>query len=314
MKLAHLFFLGCFLTSFTPIYGQNNEKQYDFSKVDLDQVDQTALENGLKAIRAYNDSINQLFKADSLYQLYQKVNLVATKDYNAWYLGGGPSLADLSALNRGLHNNQLEELNETAFGFTYVLSYAFQRNRFVHDFTSGFTLGSAAEKDGIKIGYNLFDLLAYKFGYAVVNEKRLSIAPFVGINPQFSSLNIENNNFPSPQDSISSFENLIGFVANNPGKNELYLNRFQFTGEVGIQADYHIKYSKRGDGVMLGLRAGQVIPAIDLAWRSEGTKFDELEDIQLRETYLFLVAKFYWRRNKKNEGYPYSIPPDMMVE
>ena len=314
MKLNRFFFAMSFMLGANLLFGQNQNKQYNFSKVDLDQVDQSALEEGLKAIKAYNDSINGLFQADSIYQLYLKVNRVATKDYSSWYLGMGPSFGDLSALNRGLRANNLNEINETAFGITYVLSFSYQRNRFMHDFTMGFTFGTASEKDGIKIDYDIIDFFSYKFGYAVVNEKRFGVFPFVGINPQLSNLTVENNNFPDPQDTLSSFGDLIGFIANNPGKNQLYLSRFQFTGEVGIQADYHVKYSKRAGGLILGLRAGQILPGIDFSWRSEGTKYDELEDIQLRDSYVYFIVKFYWRRHKKNEGYPFSIPSNVVLE
>lgn len=298
---------------FSNIHGQIERINYDLTNIKLDSINKNDLVAKLNRIREINDSINIDLNTDSLYFLYSKLSRVTTKDYSSWYFGIGPSYADLSALNDGLRANNLSPLSETAIGVTYLISFAFQRNRFVHDISMGFAFGSKSNSDGISVDYNLIDLLSYKFGYAIINEKRFNMFPYFGLNPQISTLSFANNNHPKLDESTSSYKDLIGFVVNNPGIGEHYFNRFEFTTDIGLQADYHIKYSKRAGGIMLGLRAGKTFPMIDFSWMNDGKKYENLEEINLRDSYLYFIIKFYWRRHDKNKSYPYSVPSNIKI-
>lgn len=289
------------------VLSQDNPFAKKYSEKELNQVNRDDLQKKLEEIRIINDSINKILETDSLLDLYRRASRDTSKAYTSWYLALGPSFGDFGGLNNELNRAGLPELNETSFGFTYILSFAFMKRRFFHDFALGITLGGSNDKDSISLSYNTIDIVNYKLGYSVINAKRFALIPYVGLDLQHSSIYIENERINLPSQQIDNYPDLFATSVNSNPESITELSKTEFMFHYGMEIDYHVKYSKFEEGVILGLRAGGMQPIFDSNWRIDGEKYKQLPDLNLKDTYVQFVLKFYWRNYRKQIN-PYSNP------
>lgn len=281
-------------------------KRYNIYNINPDSIDKQNLIKKLNVIKLLNDSLNELLQTDSLYQLYKRVGRISSKDYSSWYLSAGPSWSDLGALNDGLKANSLPELSESRVDISYIVAFFWKRNRFIHDLNMQFTVGNARKQDSLRINYNIQDLISYKFGYSIINSKRLELSPYIGINFRLSEINFENSSITEIPDSLSSFASFTSLAINRFDNQRTELNRFTIPLDYGVELNYHLKYSKWGNGITIGTRFGQTLPFITAPWKNNGTELKDLPEIKLRQSYLSFILRFYWRRNDVDPPYPYS--------
>lgn len=286
---------------------QNEEFGKNYTEAELNQIDRDDLYKDLLKIRRVNDSLNDLMKTDSLLNLYNRASKDTSSNYGSWYLAMGPSFGDFGDLNNELQKAGLPTFNETAFGFTYILSFAFSHKRFFHDIAIGFTIGGKNKRDSLSLSYNTFDIINYKFGYSVIDAKRFAVIPYGGLDLQHSTISFENEAKSIPDPSFNNYPDLFttSLLANTGlgtefTKTELMVN-------YGVEIDYHVKHRKFGNGVILGLRGGGIAPIISSDWKLEDEKYKSLPDLNLKESYVQFILKFYWRTSKHPIN-PYSNP------
>ena len=302
-----LLIFTCFMFVYFFAKTQNEEFQRKYSEKELNQVDRAELYNRLLKARRINDSINEFLRTDSLLNLYNRVSKDTTNAYSSWYLAMGPSFGDFKGLNNELRNSGLPTFNETAFGFTYIISFAFTKNRYFHDIALGFTMGGKNKKDSLSLRYNTVDLINYKFGYEIIKSKRLSFIPYVGIDLQVSNLIFDNEAKSIPDPNISNYPDLFYTSLYTNSGTGTEFSKTELIGNFGLEIDYHLKYRKFENGVILGLRGGGMTPLIDSDWKLNGEKYKSLPEVNLKQSYFQLVLKFYWR-NLRHPINPYSNP------
>lgn len=285
---------------------QYNIKQFDFSEVNFDNVNKANLINKLNAIKQLNDSLNGLLQTDSLYQLYLKINSKPTTDFNSWYLSAGPSWSNFSSLNKALENNNYPTIGETGFDLSYVIAFAWKRRNYFHDLNMQFTFGSSEDNDSLEASYSVIDILSYKFGYSIINAKRFDLTPYAGINFRLSNITFENKELIDIPGETDNYTDFTALAFNRSDYRSTTLNKFSIPLDYGVEMNYHIKYSKRNNGITLGARYGQALQFIDGDWKNDGEKLNDLPEINLRESYLTFICRFYWRTPDKNQPYPYS--------
>lgn len=273
---------------------------FDFESINIDTIDIEKLNKKLQRIKELNDSINTLMKTDSLFQLACYYTNDTTQDYNSWYILVGPAFADIQDLNSSLRSKNLPVLKNMHWNYSYLFAFSYKRKRKINDFYIGFIHGRSEKHENLKIGYSCFNLINYKFGYSIIDSKYIDIYPYAGVDIQFSDFTIDNRYENNPSSDISSFDTLLTFVANNNEGARINFSKPDLLFNYGIELDIHTGYSKRKGGVVFGFRGGRTVPIINTNWRFNHANYTELPPINLRDYYINLVIKFYWKKSNNN--------------
>jgi hypothetical protein len=276
--------------------------EYDFSDLDYRKVKLDELTKKLSIIRNYNDSMmtivrnkNIKLRSDSLEQLYDLLNGDVSTSYNAYSVFGGMYHSKLNALNSGLVKAGLPKLKENSTHFTNFLDYTWKRKRFINDIFMIDGVAQEITKANLTVTYKFRSLLNYSFGYAIIDSKRFQFFPFGCLSFQTSSIKFSNSNETFIGFTSVNFDSLIYGSSFNTRGVEYELKKQELVLNYGVELDYHLFYSKRKTGIVIGARIANSQPLISNGWKYEGKTYSQLNGVNLKDYYVDFVIRIYSR-------------------
>lgn len=313
--VKYILFFTALLQSLTLLKAQNIDEngeyfnrdsiwgvEFDFEELDPKQVNVFRLENRLKRIRAYNDSVmnalrlkNIKWRSDSLMQLYDLLDTDTTSDYNAYSFFAGVYHSNVSGLNRTLVAAGWPKLNSLAAHYTNIVNYTWKRGRFINEVTIAAGAPVSVSKGDVTITYSYLSPLNYQMGYALLDKKRIQISPFAGLNYQRSDLTFSNSFFSSVEPSKSGYDSLLKAATNNKSGTEFNFRKRELMLDAGLEIDVHVIYSKRKTGFIIGARAGRAVSLLGGDWKLEGTNYPQI-GINIKDYHYELVLRVYSRK------------------
>jgi hypothetical protein len=280
-----LFIVAGSATAQTPHYPY---KDYDFSKINPNAIDQQELQQKIINEQARLDSLYAL-RMDSLQQLMNYVSADTTGGYTGGMLTLVYMPGDYQTLIKDLQSNGFNDVSEGAFGFGY--GFTFKHKRFIHDFLFSYYWGGKMKSETNEVvklsGGNIIN---YTFGFDIVNLRRLNLSPFIGLNHQMTSIRYQRNNSGG-----NTYSSLLDIPADVDEVDiEKHALRFSFGGEL----DYHIVHNKRAGGIILGFRYGMNKTIAEGSYKAEKRKINYDPEIDLKSSFAEFVIKFYSTRNR----------------
>lgn len=268
-------------------------KSYNFHNPKTGKVAVDSIIGKLKKERAYQDSIYYTRKIDSLELLFNHIN-TDTIGYNALTLSLEYVSAEYDKLLDDLLANGFSDVGSgaTAFGYGFTL----KRKRFIHEYTFNIIFGHKMKSDNKNEEVNVtgLNLLNYVFGFDVLNAKRVNLFPFIGINHQFTTLQYKKNY------TSGSYTSLFD-IGNDAADIDIEKSSLRFT--LGAEFDYHVSFSERQGGIILGVRYGINNTLTEGPYKVDHKKVDYDPEISLRDTYVTFLLKIYGRRQYKVKWY-----------
>lgn len=279
---------------------------FDMSELDYNKVHMDVLIKKLTRIKHYNDSMMRVIKnknikwrSDSLVQLYDLLNGDITTSYNGYSFFVGQYHSNLSDINAGLKLSGFPTFPEMNFHLTNFLNYTWKRKRFFNEVFMVDGLGRDISKGDINVSYKFKSPFNYTFGYAIIDSKRFQFFPFASLGLQFSTITISNISEKIFDLYGGMFDSIIRTSINYSRGVEYKLKKIEFVLNYGLEMNYHLFYSKREKGFILGVRAARALPIIGTGWQFEGERRAQFNKVQLNEYYIDVVARFYLRLNGK---------------
>lgn len=283
---------------------------FDFSDLDFRKVKLDILEAKLAKIRAYNDSMMLVIKAkniaqrsDSLEQLYDLLNGDISTSYNAYSLFFGQYHSNLGSLNKGLNVSNFPQLENTSYHFTNFFDFTWKRKRCLNELYMIYGIVKDVTMGNVSVSYNYWSPLNYTFGFAVIDSKRLQIFPFAGLSYQSSNIKFSNSFEQLFELGSASYDSLLSASNINRRGVDYQLKKRELVLNYGLEMDFHLIYSKRKTGVILGVRAGKLQPLLSGGWIFEGKRYSQLSDVTIRDYYIDAVIRIYTRRNGNRGKY-----------
>lgn len=280
--------------------------EFDFSELEVEKVNLFRLENKLRRIKAYNDSVMAQLRAknirersDSLLQLYEYLSADSSNDYNAYTFTAGQYHSNVSGFNRTLGNLGWAKLSGLAAQYTNIVDYTWKRGRLVHQVAIIAGAPVSVSKNDVTITYSFLSPLNYWFGYSLIDKRRIQFFPFAGLSYQRSELNFSNSYFYPFEPAKSNYDSLIKAAVNNRRGAEFNFRKRELVLDAGAELDVHVIYSWRKTGFIVGLRAGKVIPLLGGNWKLEGSRYPQI-GVNLRDYHYELVLRIYSRRENNS--------------
>jgi hypothetical protein len=283
---------------------------FDFSELDFRKVKLDLLEAKLKKIRVYNDSMMRIIRnrniaqrSDSLEQLYDLLNGDISTSYNAYSLFVGQYHSTLGSLNRGLVLSTFPELESNSYHFTNLVDFTWKRKRFINDVFISLGIVKDVTKGNLTVSYNYWSPINYSFGFAVIDSKRFQFFPFACLSFQSSTLKFSNSAEQLFELGSGSYDSLIRAANTNKKGVEYQLKKRELMLNYGLEMDFHLFYSKRKTGVILGFRAGKGLPVLSSGWTMEAKRYAQLSDVLIKDYYMDIVVRIYTRCNGNRGHY-----------
>lgn len=290
-------------------YIENRDSVYgldfDFSELDPSQVKIRLLAAKLKRIRMYNDSMMAMVRAknikersDSLEQLYDLMAGDSSSSYNAYSFFAGRVQSSVNGINAGIGALGFPKFNPVSYHITNFLNFTWKRNHFMNELYLSVGLAQTVSKGDISITYNYKSPVNYNVGYCIVDKKRFQLFPYAGLMYQVSSLDFVNGSEQLFDLKNHGYDTLLFATTNNKRGVEYNLKKREIVLNYGLEVDFHVAYSKRRTGFIVGLRGGGTLPLLSTGWTLDGGKYDQFNDLKLRNYYIDLVLRLYLRRQQ----------------
>ncbi len=275
---------------------------FDLSELDYSKVKMDILTKKLKIIKQYNDSILRMVKnknikwrSDSLIQLYDYLNGDISTSYNAYSFFAGKYHSNLSGLNKGLKISSFPELEANSLHLTNFLDYTWKRKRIIQDVYISDGVGKEVSRNDVTVSYKFFSPINYCFGFAIIDSKRIQFFPFASFGFQTSTIKFSNASEDLFKLGGGLFDSLLRSTFVNKRGVDYTVRKRELVLNCGAEIDFHLFYSKREKGFIIGLRAAQAIPIIGSGWRFNGTRYAQFSDVTLKDYYLDVVLRIYYR-------------------
>ncbi len=249
-------------------------KHYDFKNVDVSKVDSESLRSTVES---------DIKRADSLRALYNYVN-ADEKDYMGGILSVEYITTDLKTFNAELAANDLNRLADdgliaVSYGMTSL------RKRFLLEYYFSVFFNDAEKTNNVKVKVGGVSLVNFHVGFDVLNQKRWSLIPMIGINQQFTKITVERSH-----DGAPPLPNSLGSIVQE--HNETRIRKSTWNASGAIELDYRAAYEPRVGGVILGLRYGMVKSIRDGEYKINRDEVNYDPKISLRDSYFSVVFKF----------------------
>jgi hypothetical protein len=279
---------------------------FDMSELDYNKVHMDVLIKKLARIKHYNDSMMRVIKnknikwrSDSLVQLYDLLNGDISTSYNGYSFFVGQYHSNLGDINSGLKLAAFPTFPEMSFHLTNFLNYTWKRKRFFNEVFMVDGLGKDISKGDINVSYKFKSPINYTFGYAILDSKRFQFFPFASLGLQFSSITVSNISEKIFELKAGMFDSvLIASTVYTKGV-EYKLKKQELILNYGLEMNFHLFYSKREKGFILGIRAARAQPLLSTGWQLGGVRYAQFNKVQLKDYYVDVVARFYLRLNGK---------------
>ncbi len=249
-------------------------KRYDFSKVDVSNVDSESLRSRVEA---------DLKRADSLRALYNYVN-ADERNYTGAILSFDYITTDLETFNAELAANNLNQLpDDGSIAVSYGMTSLMKRFLFEYYFSVFFNKTSKTDNVRVKVGG--VSLVNFHVGFDVLNTRRWSLIPMIGINQQFTKIRVERTD-----DGLLPAPNSLGSITQE--YRDTRIRRSTWNASEAIELDYRAAYEPRVGGVIIGLRYGILKSINDGDYKVEGDELNYDPKIALRDSHFSVVFKF----------------------
>jgi hypothetical protein len=249
-------------------------KRYDFKNVDVSKVDSESLKSGIEA---------DLKRADSLRALYNYVN-ADEKNYKGAILSVDYITTDLKTFNAELAANNLNQLSDdglisVSYGMTSLMK------RFLLEYYFSVFFNKTAKTDNVRVKVGGVSLVNFHVGFDVLNQKRWSLIPMIGINQQFTKIKVERTD-----DGLLPAPNSLGSITQEYHDTRIRKSTWNASG--AIELDYRASYEPRVGGVIIGLRYGMVKSINEGDYKVDRDEVNYDPKISLRDSYFSVVFKF----------------------
>lgn len=249
-------------------------RHYDFKNVDVSNVDSESLKSRVEA---------DLKRADSLRALYNYVN-ADEKNYMGAILSFDYLTTDLKTFNAELAANNLKQLpDDGSISVSYGMTSLYKRFLFEYYFTVFFN--KTAKTDNVRVKVGGVNLVNFHVGFDVLNTKRWSLIPMIGVNQQFTKIRVERTD-----DGLPPAPNSLASITQEHHDTRIKKSTWNASG--AIELDYRANYEPRVGGVIIGLRYGMVKSINDGYYKVDGDEVNYEPKIALRDSYFSVVFKF----------------------
>ncbi len=277
---------------------------FNFKKLDQNAVKIKVLEAKLDKINRYNDSMLTIIRAknikersDSLEALYDYLSKDTSTSYNAYSFFAGQYHSGLSGINQSLAASGWPKLKDVSYHFTNFLDFTWKRNRHINDVFIAVGNPVTATKGDVSITYSYSSLLNYTYGYCFLDSKRFQFFPFAGLGYQNSNLIFSNSSQQLFDLGKGLYDTLLKATAVNKRGVEYKFNRRDIVLSYGVEFDFHVIYSKRKTGFILGVRGGKTQILLGNGWQVDGRRYSQIKNINVRDYYFDVVLRIYGRGN-----------------
>ena len=249
-------------------------KHYDFRNVDVSKVDSESIRSTVEA---------DMKRADSLRALYNYVN-ADEKDYMGVIFSADYITTDLKTFNAELAANNLNQLRDEGL---ISLSYGMTslKKRFLFEYYASVFFNDVAKTNNVKVKVGGVSLVNFHVGFDVLNQRRWSLIPMIGINQQFTKIMVERSN-----QGNEPLPNSLASVTQEYSDTRIRKSTWNASG--AIELDYRAAYEPRVGGVILGLRYGMVKSIRDGEYKVNRDEVNYDPKISLRDSYFSVVFKF----------------------
>lgn len=289
-------------------------REFNFDSLDLSKVNREELVKKLDKIKAFNDSIyfiqlkrNMDVSSDSLAELYHLISRKASKNYHGFGFAANQGRGYLSRLNDRIKAYGGTGLDEVSYGFT-VFNLNWKRGRRVHEFSFlSVQQIRGTNNKGVKIDYNSYSPVAYRFGFSLINARWLDVFPFGALRYEGTNISFRNDAELAVPNSAGAYDTLIKYSSSYNSSRDFELKKKSLILDYGLEMDFHLVYSKYGTGLILALRAAKTQSLISGRW-TMGKDNYSVPDIIARE-YIFEIAlKIYFRNDSGRYDTGYQGP------
>jgi hypothetical protein len=252
----------------------HHPKRYDFSNVDVSNVNSESLRSRVEA---------DLKRADSLRALYNYVN-ADEKNYTGAIFSVDYLTTDLKTINAELAANNLNQLpDDGLISLSYGMTSLMKRFLFEYYFTVFFN--KTAKTDNVRVKVGGVSLVNFHVGFDVLNTKRWSLIPMIGINQQFTKIRVERTD-----DGLLPAPNSLGSISQEYHDTRIRKSTWNASG--AIELDYRAAYEPRVGGVIIGLRYGMLKSINEGDYKVNGDEVNYDPKITLRDSHFSVVFKF----------------------
>ena len=275
---------------------------FHFTEKNTGSVNESIVLQRLDSIKRFNDSLlafllkeNIRLRSDSLMALYNYLQKDRSRSYNSWNWFVTRNLSDPGSLAPLLEKYGYPAWRTDHYDVSFFLNFTWKRRFFVHDVFFALPFGREQQNDSLSISYNTWRPLHYSFGLSVLNSKYVDIFPFGALSLQMSDLTFKPRlqSDPAP---LTKLEEMLPQIKNYGVSPSLTLDRTDVLFDYGAEIDFHVAYSPAKAGLILGIRAGRCLSLTDGSWHKGSTAITGLDDVILRDSYVSLILKIYWRR------------------
>lgn len=284
--------------------------EFDMSELDYRTVKMDQLVKKLSRIKQYNDSMMRVVKmkniklrSDSLMQLYDLLNGDVSTSYNAYSFFAGQYHSDVRALNSTLKIAGFPKFRDMGFHLTNFFDYTWKRKRIIQDLFISDGMAQEVSLGNIGISYKFRSPVNYSFGFCVIDNKRIQFFPFACLSWQTSLIRLTNTNEDLFEIGKNGIDTIIYHTINNTRGVEYEIKRHDLVLNYGAELDFHLFYSKRERGVIVGVRGAGAQSLLTTGWQFQGKRNSQLAKVNLKDYYFDLVVRIYFRREGKRGTY-----------
>lgn len=258
------------------------DKQYQVN-INPKTVNQSKLTSEMQRNYARLDSMYYSMKMDSLEAVYEHI-FKDTVSYSAFTLVYGQVLGDMDGLNNELTAAGFPSMNNNFHTFGYFFS--FKRGRWLHEPLFLLSAPNSSKADAYEVSVS-GGHLSYALGYDILPLERLQLYPMAGLGLQFTTLNLDRISTSGAQTLPEALASL----------DYAYFTKTELSAFAGAQLDYHLLYSKRKGGIILGLRYTQNFSLTSGSFKDKNTdKTAYQPKVSLSDgSHILGLLKFYGR-------------------
>lgn len=198
--------------------------------------------DGLKAIEESND-----------YKILKEKRIAYNlkhNNYSSWGLFLNYNNAKLNDLNTSINNSGFSSFNNFQIGLGLTSNIKIHQTIWdITWFNISFSNNPSNNVTNQKIQLNTVDFLQTQLGYAIVDKRKITIYPYIGLGLRSSTLRLNNIQTINPTGTnISNYVITPKFVQ---------ARSLKFTYQAGLAADFKIKENeKKGRASFLTFKAG----------------------------------------------------------
>jgi hypothetical protein len=238
-----------------------------------------------------------------LEELYDLLAGDSSSSYNAYSFFAGQYHTSVSGLNKGLSAQGFPHIEDNSYHLTNFLNFTWKRKHIMNEIFIANGVSRSVSKGDISVSYGYISPVNYNIGYCVIDKKRIQFFPYAGLLYQSSNLDFINNGLQPFDLGASNYDTLIKSTINKRRGVEYKFVKRELTLNYGCELDFHIVYSKRKTGFILGLRAGGGFPLLSSGWKLDGIKYTQFNDVKVRNYYFDVVLRVYNRRHAEGGKY-----------